>query len=460
MNMSLYQHQLYSEAIPTSYGMYAFTSHEDSLTRSSLRLCLVLAGIACILRPTNLLIWASLVAMIVMRAGLRIFHNGVYNIVYSELLFFSREVVLCGAAVLGASAISDRLYFGIWTFPPYQWMNFNITQALAVFYGTNDWHYYLSQGLPLLLTTCLPFAVQALLSLTSRRPGPVELSGFSPDPPIFYRKGEADLIFVALTMITTLSLISHKEVRFIYPLLPCLHVLAAPYLLSFFAVHTPQSREQMDLSRLRIIPERVSIKRWRVPLFILLVITNIAIGLYTTQVHQRGVIDVLTFLRHEYEDVHISKRDLVQGDEQSGHAFDLDWQGNGSSEIFASFLMPCHSTPWRSHLVYPKLQAWALTCEPPLHIPANSPERGSYRDEADRFYDDPSLFLRTEMNTTERRWPRYLVGFEGIESILEDYCEAEMPGRRLRERWRGFNSHWHDDSRRKGTVVVWDFIDS
>ena len=261
-------------------------------------------------------------------------------------------------------------------------------------------------------------------------------------------------------MITTLSLISHKEVRFIYPLLPCLHVLAAPYVLSFFAVHSPQSREQLDVSRVRILRERVSVKRGRLPLFMLLVIANIAIGLYTTQVHQRGVIDVLTFVRHEYEELHIPKRGVVQGKQQSAHAFNLDHQVDGSNEVFAAFLMPCHSTPWRSHLVHPKLQAWALTCEPPLHIPANSPERASYRDEADRFYDDPGLFLRTEMNTTERQWPRYIVGFEGIESILADYCGAEMPGRRLRERWRGFNSHWHDDSRRKGIVVVWDFIDS
>jgi GPI mannosyltransferase 3 len=398
--------------------------------------------------------------MIFMRDGLRVSRNGVHNVMFSDLLLFSREVFYCGVAVLGASVISDRLYFGIWTFPPYQWLNFNIAQSLAVFYGTNDWHYYLSQGLPLLLSTYLPFAVQALLSLTSRGPGAVELSGFSPDPAIFYRTGGADLIFVVLTMITTLSLISHKEVRFIYPLLPCLHVLAAPYVLSFFTAHSHQSREQVDVSRVRILPGRVSIKLWRLPLFILIVVANIAVGLYTTQVHQRGVIDVLTFLRHEYEELHILKRGMVQGKELSAHMFDLDYQVNGSSEVFVAFLMPCHSTPWRSHLVYPKLQAWALTCEPPLHIPANSPERASYRDEADRFYDDPGLYLTTEMNTTERQWPRYLVGFEGIESILADYCGAEMPDRRLRERWRGFNSHWHDDSRRKGTVVVWDLIDN
>jgi phosphatidylinositol glycan class B len=376
-------------------------------------------------------------------------------------MLFSREVAICGAAVIGTSAISDRLYFGMWTFPPYQLLTFNIAKSLAVFYGANDWHYYIAQGLPLLLTTYIPFMVHALTSITFVGSGSPAIAGNGQIPRNSNYNNRPDLIFIILTMITTLSLISHKEVRFIYPLVPCLHVLAAPSVLSFFAVCSPQIREEIDHSRrYRIIPERVGMRRRRVPLFILLVIMNVAVGLYTTQVHQRGVIDVLTFLRHEYEEFHMSKRGQVQGAGQSGEALHIDHQGNDSSAIFAAFLMPCHSTPWRSHLVYPKLQAWALTCEPPLHIPASSPERVSYRDEADRFYDDPGLFLRTEMNTTDRQWPRYLIGFEGIESILMDYCGAEMSGRRLRERWRGFNSHWHDDSRRKGMVVVWDFVDS
>jgi phosphatidylinositol glycan class B len=34
-----------------------------------------------------------------------------------------------------------------------------------------------------------------------------------------------------------------------------------------------------------------------------------------------------------------------------------------------------------------------------------------------------------------------------------------MQGCKLRERWRGGNSHWHDHWRRKGDVVVWEFVD-
>ena len=82
-----------------------------------------------------------------------------------------------------------------------------------------------------------------------------------------------------------------------------------------------------------------------------------------------------------------------------------------------------------------------------------------YRDEADRFYDDPVRFLKEEVNTKEKPWPRYVVGFEGIEGVLKSYYEEEMKGFVVREKWRGFNSHWHDDSRRKGDVVVWEFVD-
>lgn len=82
-----------------------------------------------------------------------------------------------------------------------------------------------------------------------------------------------------------------------------------------------------------------------------------------------------------------------------------------------------------------------------------------YRDEADRFYDNPEKFLREEVNTKERPWPRYIVGFEGIEGVLKEFYEKEMKGFVVRERWRGFNSHWHDDLRRKGDVVVWEFVD-
>jgi phosphatidylinositol glycan class B len=366
------------------------------------------------------------------------------------------------------SAISDRLYFGAWTFPPYQWLNFNIAQSLAVFYGTNDWHYYLTQGLPLLTTTYLPFVIYAIYTSTSisRLGVPDRISNV-----------RFQLTFAILIMLATLSLVSHKEVRFIYPLLPILHIIAAPHMAAYLTtVEDPSgsnTKSQDDTNTTAtdrgppngVSPTFIDVIQFpdlplnpRRLLVTLLVIVNLIIAVYTTQLHQRGVISVISFLRQEYETVHMTNRGIINPALSDTTVIDEIIRPD-PNETFAAFLMPCHSTPWRSHLVYPSLNAWALTCEPPLHIPATSPERQSYRDEADRFYDNPARFLREEINTKDRPWPRYVVGFEGIEEVLREYYEELMPGWIINEKWRTFNSHFHDDWRRKGDVIVWEFVD-
>ena len=50
-----------------------------------------------------------------------------------------------------------------------------------------------------------------------------------------------------------------------------------------------------------------------------------------------------------------------------------------------------------------------------------------------------------------RAWPQNLVFFAALGGELRDVL-AET---RYRECWRGFNSHFHDDARRVGDVVVW-----
>ena len=134
--------------------------------------------------------------------------------------------------------------------------------------------------------------------------------------------------------------------------------------------------------------------------------------------------------------------------------------------------------------MHPGIRAWALGCEPPVSLAPT--EREAYFDEADRFYADPRGFLEGELGRPRKRksllggrtprrglglegasgasretpwdggagkkmWPDYLVFFEGLEPVLSvvagdsgyDPC------------WRGWNSWFHDDWRRKGDVVVW-----
>jgi phosphatidylinositol glycan class B len=348
------------------------------------------------------------------------------------------------SAVLACSIASDKLYYGVWTLPPLRFLYFNIAQSLAVFYGKNRADYYFTEGLPLLLTTALPFAAIGLMqALTGKHVQPSKDSP-APEPAhdAIQRRVLARLAWACVVTTVTLSLISHKEVRFLYPLLPFLHVAAAGPLTAFLPRNAPLTRKVTIVG---------------------LLLTNVLIGGYVSTVHQRGVLDVLAHLRHKHE-----TRNALSN---FTHV-----PATGILNTTVGFLMPCHSTPWRSHLVYPELAAWALTCEPPLDIPLA--QRSSYLDEADEFFVKPGpvSWLRSNMASLDtitsggsrsgrhwmqqdpklkakyrRVWPQNLVFF----AQLEDTLRSVLAGTRYRECWRGFNSHFHDDYRRVGDVVVW-----
>jgi len=368
---------------------------------------LFLAAFACVLRPTNILIWlcVGLFATITART-------------WAARVLLLRQALICGSVVFVISSIADRFYYEAWTFPPVRFIYFNVAKSLAVFYGRNRADYYLTEGLPLLLTTVLPFS---LIGIWKANPLRLSHSTADPEARSDARQDETLTLFArtAIFVTLTMSLIAHKEVRFLFPILPILHVLAARPLASFFQKHPSSSRKALLCS---------------------LVAVNVAIAFYTSQYHQRGVIDVLHHLRHEHE---------------SKLAF-------RPSDTTVGFLMPCHSTPWRSHLVHPSIIAWALTCEPPLDIPLS--QRSSYMDEADQFYADPAAWLKLHMrdpvpkvsgaDNGRRDWPQRLVFFAQLEEDVKTAAKI-VEHLQYQQCWRGFNSHWHDDWRRQGDVVVW-----
>ncbi|OAA71305.1 Alg9-like mannosyltransferase [Cordyceps fumosorosea ARSEF 2679] len=408
-------------------------------TIGRLRICLCLAALAIVLRPTNVLIWITLAGLTVSRLS---FH-GASPLTLSTIMVLAREAILCGSFILGLSLLADRAYFGFWTLPAHNWLNFNITKSLAVFYGQNPWHYYLLQGIPLLCTTILPFVLPALI--LPQTMGTAEL-----------KNTHRALAAAVIVTVTTLSFISHKEVRFIYPLLPIFSVLAAPRVTSFFTSAAKPATGKGTASKRQVRNQRYLIAG--------LALNGVLAG-YLSYFHQGAPIQVLSFLRQDFERIHNTAKAAQQ---------------NHETELFALFLMPCHSTPWRSHLVHPDLHAYALTCDPPLHTNPNTVERDTYRDEADRFYDDPVGFLRRELFLATPTAPavsipggrspqavpgllnppRYIVGFEGVEDYLVEFLttteEGKALGFRLRPVWTGFNGLFHEDWRRAGNMVVWD----
>ena len=199
------------------------------------------------------------------------------------------HAIIIGPTTLMVSIALDTLYFHRPTFPAWNFIRFNFLEELSVFYGSMSWHYYLSQGLPMLLTTYLPFSIHGLASY------PISI-----------------YTFVIGGVILAFSTIAHKEARFISPLSPLLLV---------FAAHS--------ISRL---PKRI--KKIAIPA---IVVINAGLAYYTTRIHQSGVISVMHHLRN-------------------------DIPTNGS----VGFLMPCYSTPWQTYLQRPDVNAWKLSCDPPL----------------------------------------------------------------------------------------------
>ena len=406
--------------------------HQNEIRRSlptKLYMSLNTAAVACILRPTNIMVWATVSTTLLWRYG-----NS------HKVITLARAAVLCGSAVFAASVSMDRAFYGDWVFPPLRFLYFNVVQSLAVFYGQNRRDYYFTEGLPLLLTTALPFAVIGIAhALRSGLRGTTVPGSRPQDRKQGYPERQIHFVLAlaVATSVIALSVISHKEVRFIYPLLPMLHILAAKPMATFFH------------------PFPRPAKRWRHVVLNLGVTLNMCIAAYTGYVHQRGVVDVMHYLRQEYE-----KSLLPHSPDTLGPSV--------APNMTVGFFMPCHSTPWRSHLVFSEIDAWALACEPPLHLTME--ERDSYFDEADVFYNDPVSWIHENMqdlnsvsknssvgkesqpnDENHRTWPHYLVFFQQLEPTMETILGES----KYRQCWRGFNTHWHDDWRRQGDVVIW-----
>lgn len=354
------------------------------------------------------MIWASLGGLLMARL------NEV------ERLTTVTVVALVGSTALLLNFALDYWFYGMPAFPPLKFLTFNLVQSLSVFYGRMPWHYYLSQGLPLLLTTFLPLTIHEICNIFESTATAFEAAALSGAPPegATLATGKFQISLTTVFVIITYSCISHKEMRFLYPMVPALHVLAADSLCGFNLSKTTRKRIAAGL-----------------------IILNIPVAWYATQVHQRGVIDVVDWLRRD--------RDNFKT---------------------VGFMMPCHSTPWQSHLQLRDDQVgWALTCEPPLNVAME--EREAYLDEADIFYLSPAKFFKTHFPPPPKysaeapdsktispdskyNWPDRLVAFEHLEKTgLKEWMGGAES--RYHECARFFNSHFHDDSRRVGDVVVY-----
>lgn len=106
----------------------------------------------------------------------------------------------------------DSILWKRWTWAEWSVFMFNGIRNKSADYGTSPWHWYFSSAIPGSFTTLLPFCLSGLLS-----------------------KNLSSVSRPFLGLLYALSILPHKELRFIFPLLPLLSISAAVSLSGWLA---------------------------------------------------------------------------------------------------------------------------------------------------------------------------------------------------------------------------------
>ncbi|KAM3877003.1 GPI mannosyltransferase 3 [Diretmus argenteus] len=202
------------------------------------------------------------------------------------------------------------------------------------------------------------------------------------------------LLVAIVWTIMVYSLLAHKEFRFIYPVLPFCMVFCGISL--------------------------ANLKTWRRAAAYGLLVTNLVPALYTGLIHQRGTLDVMSHLQTLCDISSISNR--PQPD--------------------VLFLMPCHSTPFYSHIHCP-IRMRSLECLPDLG-------QEDYVDEAQRFFDYPLHWLKISF-PYKSSLPTHLVFFD----VLEKEVSLFLEGNNFVRRAKIFHTHF-PEGRVGGNIFIYE----
>ncbi|XP_021771583.1 GPI mannosyltransferase 3-like [Chenopodium quinoa] len=264
------------------------------MSSSSRRWALVTAALASAVRPTSAIVWlyVAVLELLVASDGLK---------------FIFLEAAPIGAAVLAITTLLDRMVYGSWVIVPLNFLKFNFLSSGGDYYGTHPWHWYFTQGFPVMIFTFLPFSLAGIIDSKHWK-----LSG------------------LIGWVIGIYSLLGHKEFRFILPILPIALMFSGYTLAALEAPDLPMGKNKKASTTHTKWPVKL-----RLAVFFLLV-TNIPMGLYMSLVHQRGPEDVMQYIA----------RESLNGEVRS-----------------VLFLTPCHATPYYS-AIHQNLPMRFLDCTP------------------------------------------------------------------------------------------------
>lgn len=248
------------ETVLTLMGLYYWPfirASSSEVPTVSRKWGLVVAALACAMRPTSAITWAyvGLLELLVAR---------------DRLKFIFLEVVPVGVLVLTLAWSLDRLMYGSWVLVPLNFLKFNFLSSGGDYYGTHKWHWYFTQGFSVMLFTFLPFSIAGIILSKQWK-----LSG---------------LIAWVLGLY---SVLGHKEFRFVLPVLPIALMFSGYSLATIGRSDSPHNRRKGSPSIHTKYPSK---KHW---VIIFLFATNLPMALYMSLVHQRGTEDVMNYLSEE-----------------------------------------------------------------------------------------------------------------------------------------------------------------
>lgn len=257
----------------------------------------------------------------------------------------------------------DSYFYGSFVISPWEFFKVNVLEGIGSFYGSHPFYWYFSSGLPAILGIgVIPFYL-----------GVIDAMKFWDDS----KDRQVILTSIILT-VSAFSLLPHKEFRFLLQILPlCLYIITQ-YL----------SKWSRNQSKLLI---------WFV-VGVIFVANAVPAG-YLGFVHQKGTLKVmekLTDVAQNYKTVH-----------------------GQSPKVF--FIMPCHSTPYYSH-VHANISMRFLTCEP------NFKNEPNYLDEADKFYEAPMKWIRANLPVHPvSALPTHVVVFDTLVPTISDFLSIYKP---------------------------------
>lgn len=372
------------ETVLTVVALYyvACTLHVGSF--HNLARTFALGMITCLIRPSNAIIWLYLGTLILYKV--------------SNSLKVATIGALTAIIITLFGAFVDFLYFGEITLPVVKFFRFNVFNSFATFYGKNDASFYISQAMPIIMQSYTPFFAEAAWRSLSNR-----------DTSTYHFVG------IIIVYVAILSILQHKEFRFIYTLEPLMTFISSLSVQGFF-------RKRKTLMY---------------KLTTLVIVLNCFIAYYFTRIHERGAIEVTSVIRG-----------LVLN--------------RPERRTSVGFLTPCHSTPFQSHFHLDEETAhiWFLTCEPPTEGEVSISQ---YMDESDEFYHNPAMYLLQNMPmngaTSEHakyphEWPDFLVIFQHMELFMNEWLQGSdyTLCRRI------FNSQFHWDKRREGDILIYERV--